>query len=157
VTVSPRERGRRTPLISRIVFGGLVVATLAAFFISQHLKVTTPFITGVSPPTPAAIDPVGGPMACRSTKVSFSLLHHVDNVDVYVVNQSDVTVRDLARGLFMRKKETRTFTWDGRNDRGQRAPPGSYFFRVYLIHQARSIQIPQPVRVTSLATCSSKH
>ena len=155
MTASPRQRGRGTPLISRLVFGGLVVATLAAFFISQHLKVTTPFITGVSPPAPAAIDP-GGPSGCRSTTVSFSLLHHVDNVDVDVVNQSDVTVSALARGIFMRKKETKSFTWDGRNSSGQPAATGTYFFRVYLIHQARSIQIPQPVMVKSLTACPSK-
>ncbi len=156
MTASPRQRGRGTPLISRLVFGGLVVATLAAFFISQHLKVTTPFITGVSPPSPAAIDP-SGPSGCRSTKVSFSLLHHVDNVDVDVVNQSDATVSALARGIFMRKKETRSFTWDGRNSAGQPAAPGTYFFRVYLIHQGRSIQIPQPVSVKSLSTCAPGH
>lgn len=155
MSLSQREQRRPTPLISRAVFGGLVVATLAAFFISQHLKVTTPFITGVSPPTPAAIDP-GGPPGCRSTTVSFSLLHHVDNVDVIVVNQGDAPVSSLASGVFMRKKETRSFTWDGRNSGGQLAAPGTYFFRVYLIHQARSITIPQPVTVKSLSACAGK-
>jgi flagellar hook assembly protein FlgD len=139
-----------------MVFGGLVVATLAAFFISQHLKVTTPFISGLQDPHPAVIDPAGGPPGCRSTTVSFFLLHHVDNVDVDVVNQTDAPVRSLAHGVFMRKKESRSFTWDGRTAAGQPAPAGTYFFRVYLIHQARSIQIPQPVTVKSLTACPSK-
>ena len=149
VTVSPG----RVPLIGRIVFVGLIIATLAAFFISQHLKVTTPFIAGLPHPSPATIDPASGPPSCRSTTVSFFLLHHVDNVDVYVVNQSDNDVRSLARGLFMRKKETRSFTWNGRDNSGRPVPPGSYFYFVHLIHQDRTIQIPQPVKVVDSGTC----
>lgn len=142
---------RRTPLIGRVVFAGLVLATLAAFFISQHLKVTTPFIAGLPHPEPAAINPLTA--NCRSTTVSFFLLHHVDNVDVYVVNQSGTTVRSLVRGLFMRKKETRSFTWNGRDSSGRPVTPGTYFFRVYLIHQERTIEIQQPVRVVTSTTC----
>jgi hypothetical protein len=137
VTAGADKRNRRTPLIGRLVFAGLVVATLAAFFISQHLKVTTPFIAGLPHPDPPAINPLDA--NCRSTTVSFFLLHHVDNVDVYVVNQSGTTVRSLVRGLFMGKKDTRSFTWNGRDSSGRPVTPGSYFFRVYLIHQERTI------------------
>ena len=31
-------------------FGALVVATVGAFFVTQHLKVTTPVIAGLTPP-----------------------------------------------------------------------------------------------------------
>jgi hypothetical protein len=154
VPTRANRQSRRTPMISRLVFAGLVLATLAAFVISQHLKVTTPFIAGLPHPQPATIDPAGGSAACRSTTVSFFLLHHVDNVDVYVVNQGGSTVRSVVHGLFMRKKETRSFSWDGRNSAGQIVSPGSYFFRVYLIHQERTIEIQQPVQVKSVATCS---
>lgn len=148
--------GRRTPLVSRIAFAALVIATIAAVFISQHLKVTTPFIAGLPHPQPAAINPVAGPPQCRVTTVSFFLLHHVDNVDVYVVNQNGSTVRTLVHGLFMRKKETRSFTWDGHSTSGQVVSPGTYYFRVYLIHQARTIQIQQPVTVETATTCTGK-
>jgi flagellar hook assembly protein FlgD len=151
VTARADRPKRRTPLIGRVVFAGLVLATLAAFFISQHLKVTTPFIAGLPHPEPAAINPLTA--KCRSTTVSFFLLHHVDNVDVYVVNQSGTTVRSLVRGLFMRKKETRSFTWNGRDSSGRPVTPGTYFFRVYLIHQERTIEIQQPVRVVTSTTC----
>jgi hypothetical protein len=151
VTAHADERKRRTSLIGRVVFAGLVVATLGAFFISQHLKVTTPFIAGLPHPEPAAINPLEP--NCRSTTVSFFLLHHVDNVDVYVVNQTGTTVRSLVRGLFMRKKETRSFTWNGRDGSGRQVAPGTYFFRVYLIHQERTIEIQQPVRVVTSTTC----
>jgi hypothetical protein len=152
VTVSVKK-GPGAPLVGRIVFAGLIIATLAAFFISQHLKVTTPFIAGLPHPNPASIDPARGPANCRSTTVSFFLLHHVDDVDVYVVNQSGTTVRSLVRGLFMRKKETRSFTWNGRDSSGRPVAPGSYFFRVFLIHQERTIEIQQPVKVVDSGTC----
>ena len=48
---------RRFPVIA---FAALVVATVAAFFITQHLKVTTPLIAGFPRPFPAAINPVRG-------------------------------------------------------------------------------------------------
>lgn len=153
MSLSADRDSRRTPLLSRVVFGALVIATLVAFFISQHLKVTTPFIAGLPHPEPAAINPLDGPSACRSTTVSFFLLHHVDDVDVYVVNHSGTTVRSLVHGLFMRKKETRSFAWNGRNAAGQPVAPGSYFFRVYLIHQERLIPIQQPVRVVTATSC----
>jgi hypothetical protein len=53
----------------------------------------------------------------------------------------------------MRKKETRSFTWSGRDASGRPVLPGSYFFRVYLIHQERTIEIQQPVKVVDSGTC----
>lgn len=166
------EGGSR--LIGRGVFAALVVATIAAFFISQHLKVTTPFISGLAGPVPPAINPVGGPTSCRdpstgrdvserSTTVSFYILHRVDDVDVYVVNQSGTTVRTVASDVFMRKPKaptaqgfravTRYFAWDGRTVSGRPVSPGTYYFRVYLIHQQRTIEIEQPVAVETARRC----
>ncbi len=45
---------KRFPLY---VFGGLVVATVAAFFITQHLKVSTPFVGGFPNPDPGYDQP----------------------------------------------------------------------------------------------------
>jgi hypothetical protein len=41
-------------------FSALVLATVAAFFIAQHLKVTTPLLNGSPAPLPAAFDPLYG-------------------------------------------------------------------------------------------------
>ena len=38
---------------SEAAFAALVVATVAAFFVTQHLKVTTPLIAGAPSPLPA--------------------------------------------------------------------------------------------------------
>lgn len=183
MTVSPPSargaaggaRRGNSPLIGKVVFAALVVATIGAFVISQHLKVTTPFISGVTGPVPPAINPVDGPTACRdpatgrdvserSTTVSFYVVHHPDDVNVYVVDQSGSTVATIASGVSMHKSKTPTpqafravtkyFTWDGRDGSGRLAAPGTYFYRVYLVHQQRTIEIQQPVRVETSANCS---
>ena len=41
-------------------FVALVIATVAAFFVTQHLKVTTPLIQGRPAPVPNTINPVYG-------------------------------------------------------------------------------------------------
>ena len=46
----------RLPLTA---FGALIVATVAAFFVTQHLKVSTPLIAGFPHPSPSAISPAG--------------------------------------------------------------------------------------------------
>jgi hypothetical protein len=129
-------------------FGVLVVATVGAFFVSQHLKVTTPLIAGIGPAQPSAINPVGGTVCGgvdhRSTKISFYLLHSADNVDVYVLDQSGNVVRTLASGHHMRRavrKPDGVFYWDGRADDGRVVPDGRYEIEVALIHQGRTVTL----------------
>lgn len=160
----------RFPMIAFVV---LVVATVAAFFIIQHLKVSTPLISGVTPPTPAEINPLSGrtcvdPVRREQvgpvSRISFYLLHASDKVDVYIVNQSGTrTIATLAHGRFMKASlfphEVATaFAWNGRDQNGSIAPDGSYYFNVHLIHQGRIVTIsnnsgPLPVRVNATARC----
>ena len=47
------------------------------------------------------------------------------------------------------------FPWDGREDNGQVAPDGVYYFRVALIHQGRTVEIsnqsgPLPITVRTI-------
>jgi hypothetical protein len=137
-------------------FLGLALATVAAFFIIQHLKVSTPLIAGNPVPFPPTINPVGGgtcivvdptgqtrPVSFRRMTVSFFLLNRSDDVDVYVVNQSGTIVATLARGVFMRAgvNLNKTFTWNGREASGGLAPAGRYYVRVVLRRQGRTIDI----------------
>jgi hypothetical protein len=141
-----------------MAFGGLGVATVAAFFIIQHLKVSTPLIAGTPAPIPATINPASGtcigptaPGAASSvnsscTSLSFYLLYRPDNVDVNVMGANGRPVATLASGLFMRAIPyphfaTRTFTWHGRVYGGGLAPPGCYYVRVRLRRQDRTIDI----------------
>ncbi len=153
---------RRLPALA---FAVLVVASVGAFFVVQHLKVTTPLIAGFPAPTPGVINPVDGGVCNgvdhRVMRISFYLLHRSDNVDVYVINSAGAIVRTLASGRHMGRGVSATFAWNGRKDNGTLAPDGSYFIKVALTHQGRTIVIsnvggPEPVRVTTTSVASGR-
>jgi hypothetical protein len=48
---------------------------------------------------------------------------------------------------------TEYFSWNGRDTSGRLVGPGTYFFRVYLIHQQRTIELQQPVAVSTATRC----
>jgi hypothetical protein len=140
-------------------FAALVVATVAAFFVTQHLKVTTPLLQGFPAPYPSTINPLDG-VTCngvnhRRMSVSFYLQHRSDDVDVYIADQSGTIVATLATGRHMRRgvrKPDGVFSWNGREGDGSIAPDGEYYIEVDLIHQGRSFEISnsagQPLPVT---------
>jgi hypothetical protein len=142
-----------------IAFAALVAATVAAFFITQHLKVSTPLLAGFPKPVPGVINPVGGVVCSRvdhrQMQISFYLKHRSDEVDVYIVDQSGAIVRTLASGVHMQggaHPVRRLFIWNGREDSGRIAPDGTYYVRVALIRQGRTVTIsgssgPEPVEV----------
>ena len=146
--------------LSTGAFALLVAATIAAFFVTQHLKVTTPLIAGYPAPVPSVINPLH-PVQCGkwnsgSTTISFYLLHRSDTVVVSVVNQDGDIVDTVADGRHMRRgvrNPDGVFHWDGRESNGLLAPDGSYYFRVALVHQGRTV--PQvssvPVKVKTVA------
>lgn len=153
-------------------FVALAVATIAAFFVTQHLKVTTPLLNGAPAPQPAAINPIDGKVcrvrtragtfklvSHRSTFVSFYLQHRSDDVDVYIVASDGTTiVKTLASGVYMPTRPhpvRKTFIWNGRTESGAAAPDGTYYIRVSLIHQGRSVLIsnnvgPEPITVETV-------
>jgi hypothetical protein len=144
--------------LATVAFAALVAATIAAFFVTQHLKVTTPLIQGYPRPVPGVINPLHG-VDCGgrnsgSTTISFYLQHRADTVDVYVVDQAGDIVRTVATDRHMRKDVRNpdgVFHWDGREDNGQVAPDGTYYFRVALRHQGRTINlngVPVKVKTT---------
>ena len=120
-------------------FGALVLATIAAVFISQHLKVTTPLIAG--PPTydPSPHNIVPTNPNCDSVTLSFYLLHRADSFSLYIVNGHDRVVRTLARDVFGPVRAWQHYPWNGRLDDGAAAPRGLYNFSIHLIHQNRTI------------------
>jgi len=148
-----------------VAFVALVAATVAAFFITQHLKVATPLIAGYPSPVPAGINPVSGTRcydpAVRKTlnyrmmRISFYLLHQSDRVDVWVVDAHRRRVATLASGTFMpggSHPVRRQFVWNGHEQGGSLAPDGEYFVEVHLIGQGRYVTIsnnsgPIPFRV----------
>jgi hypothetical protein len=146
---------RRLPVFA---FGGLFVATVGAFFVTQHLKVTTPLIAGYPRPAPNAINPYGakcGGVDHSKMQISFYLQHRADDISVYMVDSSDTIVRTLASGRHVPINHRVYFTWNGKKDDGQVAPDGTYYVRVSLLHQGRTVDIsnssgPLPVTVKTI-------
>ena len=147
-----------TTRLSIVAFAVLVAASIGAFFVTQHLKVTTPLIQGSPSPVPGVIDPLHG-VACAgrnngSTTISFYLQHRSDDVIVSVVDSQGDIVATVANGRHMRKDVRHpdgVFQWDGRLDDGRVAPDGTYHFRVTLIHQNRTIDLTAvPVKVKTV-------
>ncbi len=139
-------------------FGALALATVGAFFVTQHLKVTTPLIAGLPRPVPGVINPYGskcGGVDHGRMRISFYLLHRSDEVAVYVIDSSGAIVRTLASGVHMGIKRRMLFYWNGRQDNGSVAPDGIYNIRVALLHQGRTVEItdragePEKVQVKS--------
>jgi hypothetical protein len=145
--------------LSTAAFAVLVAATIAAFFVTQHLKVTTPLIQGFPRPVPGVIDPLHG-VPCvagnsGSTTISFYLQHRSDDVDVYVVDAATGEIVDtVASGRHMRRDVRHpdgVFHWNGRESDGSVAPDGTYYFRVALLHQGRTIDLSTvPVKVKTV-------
>lgn len=145
-------------------FAALVLATVGAFFVTQHLKVSNPLIQGSPRPDPPAINPVSGRM-CRDlagdlvsfkrTRLSFYLQSRSDTVAVYMVNPQGTVVSTLSSGRYMRvgPGHRSTFTWDGRSGNGGAVvPDGTYYFKVALLSQDRPIILTNdPVQVITSA------
>ncbi|MFL5844238.1 MAG: hypothetical protein ACJ762_06050, partial [Solirubrobacteraceae bacterium] len=148
-------------------FGALVLATVAAFFVTQHLKVTTPLIAGFPRPFPQSFNPVDGrrcrvlaadgtrrAVSFRRMRISFYLLHRSDDVGVYIVNSADEIVATLASSRHMRvghRYPDGVFSWDGREDSGGFAPDGTYYVRIALQRQGRTIELTdKPLQILTV-------
>jgi hypothetical protein len=132
-----------------LAFAALAAATVAAFFVTQHLKVADPLYNGLPRPDPAVIAPAGN--GCggqyRSARLSFYLQLRSDNVAVSIVSADGAVVRTLTHSRHMRKGIRSPFPWNGRTDSGQAAPDGQYYWRVTFIGQGRTLELPRPVTV----------
>lgn len=137
-------------------FVALVIATVGAFFVTQHLKVSTPLIQYRPAPVPNTINPVYGSFCPRRNgrgqivltdyrrmHISFYLQNRSDNVTVQIVNHNGDPVRTIANNVFMRANPPKRhrFTWNGRLANGSVAPAGVYYIKVSLRQQGRSLII----------------
>jgi hypothetical protein len=150
------------------VFAALVLATVGAFFVTQHLKVSTPLINGSPRPAPAAFNPISGRI-CRGSgpehrlidyrrvRFSFYLQHRADNVAVYVVSErTGEIVATVAEDRHMRldvRNPDGDFRWNGREGDGDGpyAPDGTYYFRIALQQEGRTFDWTQtPFQIITL-------
>ena len=117
--------------LALVVFLGLVVATVGAFFVTQRLKRSTPVVRNIE--MPVFISPNGDGRKDRA-KIFF-FLPKADRVTISMTDPGGDEVRRLADHHFDRGRH-RVF-WNGRDSSGARAPDGVYFVRFVLREQGR--------------------
>jgi hypothetical protein len=130
-------------LASALLVVGLLVATAAAFAVTERLKLVR------SPILETQLDrrvfsPVCG---CESATVEVSFrLREADRLTVTVVDTGGDAVSTLVDEE-RRPAGPVTVRWDGRGDDGSVVPEGAYKARVHLAGQRRTIELPNPMRV----------
>ena len=131
-----------TPL-ARVVFGALVVATFAAFFVAQELKSQPGVVDSVtafplfSPNSDGRLD---------RGRASFRL-KRADTVTVTVLDADGNDVRTLVDARRVKRRGRVRVAWDGRTDAGDRAPDGTYRLRLGLRREGRTLDLPREIKL----------
>ena len=128
---------RRAPIV---VFGILVAATFAAFFVAQRLK-NAPSVVQRLQHTPR-FSPNGDGRMDRA-RITFRLKKD-DDVTVQVLNAEGDVVKTLLDDRHLKRYQpiTPSLAWDGTTDGGATAPDGRYRIRITLRREGRSV-IPE--------------
>jgi hypothetical protein len=135
-------------LLTTIVLVGLLVATAAAFAVTERLKLTKSPITDTRVFPKAGFSPTCG---CNRGKVSIRVkLRHADDLDVRILDASDDEVRSLVSGLHVGRGVS-VFRWDGRTNGNVLAADGAYQAEIHLANQHRTIVLPNVIRLDTKA------
>jgi hypothetical protein len=129
-------------LAPAVLVAALLVATSAAFVVTEKLKLTRNPIVG--PRVVKLFSPVCD-CATDSATVTFRL-RNPDRVGVQIIDADGDVVRELARSRPQGRTPV-TYTWDGRDGDGRVVEEGTYRPRVHLDRQRRTIVMPNPIRV----------
>jgi hypothetical protein len=128
-------------LLTTATLVGLLVATAAAFAITERLKLTKSAVYGTVIST--RISPTCG---CQYRRASiFFKLRRSDDITVTVLNARGQDVALLAAQHYPRGPVT--LTWNGRNDSGRRVRDGTYKVRIHLTGQHQTIEFPNRIQL----------
>jgi FlgD Ig-like domain len=131
------------PLV-RAVFALLVVATIAAFFVTQQLKSETPLVPRFAA-VPKQFSPNGDGKR-DMTRVGFDLSEPA-TVSFYVLDGEGNEIRRIVDDQAFAGDAKHRFRWDGRDDDGEGVPDGRYRMRVVQRSEGRVIDSSKRVRV----------
>jgi hypothetical protein len=127
-------------LLTSLTLVGLLVATAAAFAVTERLKLTKSAISGTL--VSRTFSPKCG-CSRKSAKVRI-VLRRGDTLDVTVVDSHRHEVATLFAGQRFRRGETK-FRWDGILDTGGVAPDGTYQVKIHLARQHQTIVLPNKI------------
>jgi N,N-dimethylformamidase beta subunit-like protein/flagellar hook capping protein FlgD len=131
----------------RAVFGVLVLATVAAFFITQQLKSEFPLVLRFAA-TPIAFSPNGDGVRDH-TRVGFDLSEPA-TVDFSILDAEGNPVRTLVDDKRLAGDTKHRFRWDGRDDDGEIVPDGTYRMRLVRRDEGRVIDSYKELRVDTV-------
>lgn len=138
---------RRRASAATVVFALLVLATVAAFAWSQHLKRdplvldkvgfrAIPYADRDDEPV-RAFTPNGD---CRFDRIRIRFrMTQSDRANVQVVKPGGKLIVTLARDTYLKRYRFFTFYWDGRVRNDGTAPPGRYKLRVKMLGEDRTL------------------
>ncbi|MEA2376138.1 MAG: hypothetical protein QOD13_45 [Thermoleophilaceae bacterium] len=130
--------------VVRAVFALLVVATIAAFFVTQQLKSEFPLVIRFAA-KPKQFSPNGDHYR-DSTQVGFDLSEPA-KVTFSIMNSEGTEVRRLVDDRLLAGDAKHRFRWDGRDNDGMTVPDGVYRMRVLRRDEGRVIDSSKEIRV----------
>ncbi len=127
-------------VLSTVVLLGLLVATAAAFAITEHLKLVRSPVYGTL--VSKTLSPVCG---CARGKATIRIkLRRGDDVTLTILDRQRRVVRTLADGRYLPRGPA-VFVWNGLTDAGTRAPDGVYQPQIHLARQHWTIPFPNRI------------
>jgi hypothetical protein len=126
-------------LLTTATLVGLLIATAAAFAITEKLKLTKSAVYGTE--VSKSLSPTCGCARGRA-RIFFKLRRH-DLITVSVLNGRSQEVALLAEQHYPRGPLT--LKWTGRDDAGRRAPDGTYRVQIHLTGQHQTIELPNRI------------
>lgn len=120
---------------------GLLMATAAAFAITEHLKQIK------SPVYGTLVSKVLSPVChCAESRATIQIkLRHRDHVTVTIVDSSGHTVATIASDQLVQPRRPVQFPWNGRTDAGTVAPDGVYHPWVHLAGGHHTFRLPNRI------------
>jgi hypothetical protein len=131
------------PLV-RAVFALLVVATIAAFFVTQQLKSEDALVLRFAA-KPKQFSPNGDGTRDRS-EIGFDLSRPA-TVSFHVMDSEGTEIRQVVDDRTLAGDTKHRFTWDGRDDDGVPVADGLYRMRVVQRAEGRVINSSKRIRV----------
>ena len=135
-------------LLTTVTLVGLLVATAAAFAVTERLKLTkSPIYDTVVYPK-LGFSPTCG---CARGKTSIRIkLRRADDVTVSILDSRRDPVRSLVEGVHV-SRGVNVFRWDGRTDGNAIAKDGVYKAEIHLAGQHRTIVLPNEIVLDTTA------
>jgi hypothetical protein len=132
--------------LTTVTLLGLLVATAAAFAITEHLKLIRSPVYGMS------VSKLVSPTChCATGQATIGFeLRHADTVTLTIVHVGR-TVATLISGASLSAHQPHAFVWKGHNDLGAVVPDGVYHPELHLEHARRKILLPNRIVVDTVA------